>query len=327
MKLAKLGGKLLLGLALSACGGSAPPPKNQDDPPPPLDGEDVAPASNAKVQEGIKAIQAEDFAKAKAVLTEARGSAPQDPQAAFYLGVAHEGLGEFDAAKKHYAEALSLDEKLTEASVNLSALLLEGKDPEGALAVVDAALKHAGKDARLLMNRALAFEASGKAAEAVSAYGAAVAAAPDKLELRYAYAELLAQAGQRDQAVAQLARVKEASDVRLLAAAGNLFGKLKAFPECVAALDKAIAVKAAPGLHVRRGVCRHELKDDAGAKKDYDAAVALDAKFAPAHYYLGQHLKAAGKKKEAKAAFKKAAELGGDKGVGAAAKKALEQLK
>src|SRR4051812_30059111 len=83
--------------ALGACGGSSPPPEA---PPPPLDEPSTPPpaadrtaqASSAKVQQGIDAIKAQDFATAKARLTEARAEAPKDPQAAFYLGVALEGL-------------------------------------------------------------------------------------------------------------------------------------------------------------------------------------------------------------------------------------------
>ena len=42
------------------------------------------------------------------------------------------------------------------------------------------------------------------------------------------------------------------------------FGRLKAFPDCVAALDKAIKLKDSADLHTRRGVCRHGFNDDAG---------------------------------------------------------------
>jgi Flp pilus assembly protein TadD len=322
----KFGSCLLAILLCAACGGSTPPPDSSADPPLDDTPSDVAPASSEKVKQGVDAIQAGDFAAAKAVLSEAHAEAPKDPQAAFYLGVAQDNLGERDAAKQSYQAALALDPKLTEASVNLSAMQLEQNDAPGALEVVTAALAHAPKDKRLLTNRALALEATGDAPGATKAYAAAVAADPENLELRYAYAELLAQGGDKETALAELRKLVTGAEPPLLAAAGNLFGKLGAFGDCVAALDKAITAKAAPALHVRRGVCRHEMKDEPGAKQDFDAAVALDGKFAPAHYYLGQHYLAAKKKKEAIAAFKKAAELGGDQGVGPAAKKALEDL-
>lgn len=320
-------------LSLAACGGAAPEPQHPEGDPPlgePAQGQQAAPASSAKVQAGIDAIQAGDFTRARQVLTEAQSESPNDPQAAFYLAVALEQLGDVPAAIEQYKKALSLDAKLPEASQNLSAILLDQNDTAGALEVVKKGLEHTPNHPGLLMNHALALEATGDREGAAAAYGKAAAAQPDNLELAYAHAELLAGTGKKDEAVAALKKVVVSDDPKLLAAAGNVFGKLGAFGECVGALDKAIEKvgkdKAAAALHVRRGVCRHEMKDDAGAKADYDAALVLDPNFAAAHYYLGMHLKAAGKKKEAIAALQKAADLAGDQGVGPGAKKALDEL-
>src|SRR5512141_2221907 len=80
-----------------ACG-STPPPTTPDNPPPlddapatkkPKPDAVVAP-SNELVKQGMDAIQKQDFAAAKQVLTDAVGKDPKDPQAAFYLGVALE---------------------------------------------------------------------------------------------------------------------------------------------------------------------------------------------------------------------------------------------
>ncbi|MBK7581981.1 MAG: tetratricopeptide repeat protein [Myxococcales bacterium] len=321
---------LVLALSLVACTGGSPA-KNPDDPPPfddpKTDGPGpTAPASSAKVKEGMEAIQAKDFAKAKEILTAAVAEAPSDPQAAFYLGVALEQGGDLEGARSSYEKALSLDGKLTEAAVNLSAILLDSNQAKAALPVVAAALKNAPAHPMLLMNHALALEATGDAAGALAAYGKAVKAQPDNLELRYAHAELLAGAGKKDEALAELRKVAAGADAKLIAAVANQFGKLGAFADCVSTLDKAISNKAGPDLHTRRGVCRHELKDEAGAKSDFEAALKLEPKFAPAQYYLGRHYKAAGKLKEAKAAFEKAVELSGGKGVGEAAKKELDEL-
>jgi tetratricopeptide (TPR) repeat protein len=84
----------------------------------------------------------------------------------------------------------------------------------------------------------------------------------------------------------------------LLASVGRLLGAAGGYADCVAAFDRALAAGDHPELRVRRGVCRHELKDEAGAKSDYEAALKLDPKFPPAHYYLGESLLDAGKKSE-----------------------------
>ena len=62
-------------------------------------------------------------------------------------------------------------------------------------------------------------------------------------------------------------------------------------------LDQAIAKKGdVAEMWVRRGVCKHELGDEPGATKDYEGAIAVDPKFAAAHYYLGVSLAAQKKK-------------------------------
>jgi len=306
-------------LSFAACGGSAPPveapPPSLEDPAPPAAAEQSAKPSSKKVEQGIEAIKAQDFAKAKALLSEARKESPKDPQAAYYLGVALEGLSDGTGATAAYKDALALDPKLTEASVNLSALLLDAKDAAGALSVADVGLKSAPKQPDLLLNRALALEAAGKKEESLKAYGAAVAASPDNIELRIAYAELLTAAKDDKNALEQLRAVSTTDDPKLLEKLAQKFGRLHAFADCIAVLDKAIKASDSANLHVRRAVCRHDQKDDAGALSDYEAALKLDEKSAPAHYYLAKHVCPTDKKKAA-THFKRAAEIAGNDDIG-----------
>jgi tetratricopeptide (TPR) repeat protein len=311
---------LITAVVLSACGGSTPPPEA---PPPPLDdsaaptkaSDQTAKASSKKVEEATLAIKAQDFAKAKALLSEARTESPKDPQAAFYLGVALEGLSDGPGATSAYKDALALDPKLVEAAVNLSALLLDAKDAAGALAAADLGLKNAPKQPDLLLNRALALEAAGKKDESLKAYGAAVAVSPDNIELHIAYAELLTAAKDEKTALEQLRSVSTTDDPKLLDKLAQKFGRLHAFADCIAVLDKAIKTSDSANLHVRRAVCRHDQKDDAGALSDYEAALKLDEKFAPAHYYLAKHVCPTDKKKAA-VHFKRAAEIAGNDDIG-----------
>lgn len=329
-------GLVSVALVALSVGCGTPPASNTPDNPPPLDdsgqsaggggGGQVAKASSAKVQQGIDAIQAKDFRKAKSVLTEAHNAAPGDPQAAFYLGVADEGLGDGQAAADLYRQALKLDPKLLQASMNLSALLLDMKKPAEAVKVVKQGLQSAPKDPGLLMNLALAMEAAGDKAGALQAYADAVAAQPKNMELRFAYAENLAAAGKADEAMAQLKQVVT-DEPKLLAAMGDLYARMHKFSDCVGALDKAIQAKDVAGLHMLRGRCRHGTKDVAGEKADYEAAAKLDDKLADPHFFLGQLYKAQGKKKEALAELEKAAKLGAGRKVGAAAKKAIAAIK
>jgi Flp pilus assembly protein TadD len=286
----------------------------------------VVPASSDKVQKGMDAIQHQDFAAAKSVLTEATSEAPKDPQAAFYLGVACEGLGDSASAETQYRKALDLDPKLVDASANLSALLMDAGKTKDALPIIEQALKLAPKHPDLLVNHAIALGAEGRAAEALKAYGEAVQVRPDAADLRLAYADLLAKNNRDADALEQVKAAAKTDDPKLLGAAADAFGKLKAPADCVAALDRALKAKPSPGLQVRRGVCRHELGDAKGAAEDYEAALKLDPKFAAAHYYLGMDLKKTDKK-GATAHFQKAIEADPKGGVGKRAKEALDDLK
>jgi tetratricopeptide (TPR) repeat protein len=237
-----------------------------------------------------------------------------------------EGLGDSAGAMTQYKKALELDPKLVEAAVNLSGDQYDKKDAAGALATADQGLKANPKSPELLLNRALSLEALGKKDEAMAAYGAAVKAKPDDPQLHITYAEYLAGAGKRDDALTELRAAQNVEDPTLLAALGVRFGRLKAFPDCIAALDKAVKLKDSADLHTRRGVCRHDFGDDAGAQADYDAAIKLDANFAPAYYYLGRHLEKKDKKK-ALEALDKAQKLDPSGPIGKQAKEAADDLK
>lgn len=321
-----------LWLVLVACGG--PPPAASPDNPPPLDdppaskpsSDAVVAPSNELVKEGMDAIQKQDFETAKRVLREATAKDPKDPQAAFYLGVALDGGGDVAGAIAQYKKALELDPKLVEAAVNLSGAQFDQKDAAGALATAEQGLKANPKSPELLINRALSLEALGRKDEALPAFGAAVKAKPDDAQLRITYAEYLAAANKRDDALSELRAAQNVDDPTLLAALAVRFGRLKAYPDCIAVLDRALKLKDSADLHTRRGVCRHDFGDDAGAQADYDAALKLDDKFAPAHYYLGRHLEKKDKKR-ALESLDKAQKLDPTGPIGKQAKQAADELK
>jgi len=335
MRAASRAGLLGAFVCLAAC--SAAPPKQASSVDPPLDEpppnaapaaqqDKVVPASSGKVQKGIDAIQNQDFAGAKAVLSEAATEAPKDPQAAFYLGVAYEGLGDAGSAEKQYRKALELDGKLVDASANLSAILLDSGKAKDALPVIEKGLKVDPRHPNLLFNYALALDAEGKNEEALKAYAKAVEARPDALELRFAYAQVLAKNNKAPEALEQLRVAAKSDDPKLLGGVADAFGKLKAPADCVATLDRALKASPSPGLQVRRGVCRHDTGDAKGAHEDFEAALKLDPKFAAAHYYLGMDLRKTDKKAAAQH-FQKAVDADEKGPVGKRAKSELDELK
>jgi Flp pilus assembly protein TadD len=327
---------ILLGLvSVTGCSSGTPPPETPARPKPVAEASPLpAPRrvrSSPKVKQGIDAIQAKDFGKAKELLTAARTTNPKDPQAAFYLGVAEQGLANNDRAKELYEEAIKLDPKLTEASLNLSALLLDSGKPDDAaraLGVVDAALKARPNLDDLLMNRALALASTGDYGGAASVYAKLLGKGPDDPRLRLEYARVLGKAGQKDKALAEIEKITKAGDPELLGAAANVQGQMRDFQGCVATLDLAVQKKPGPDSFVRRGLCKKELGDPAGERADYEQAIKLDDKFAPAYLYLGKHLHVVAKKdKDALAALEKARKFGGGTPVAVDAEKNIAELK
>lgn len=313
---------LLVAIACS----SSPPPEAETPPTSEPSPTAMEKPTNEIVQQGILLLQEEKWEEARNVLFDARRKDPKDPQAAYYLAVAWERLGQLELAEKNYRAALELDPKLAEAGVNLSQMLLDGGKTKEALAVVDGALKASPQNADLLLNRAVILEKLGNKADALTAYGAAVKARPGDPMLRAVYGGLLSEAGKRDEAVVELKAAIAADDPALLVSIASVLTKENAFDECIQAVDKALSKKKAPAVLVRRGICKDGKKDDKGAAADYEAALAMDANFAPAHYYYGLSL-APKDKAKALEHLDKAAAGAGEQGIGPDAKKKAAELR
>lgn len=275
---------------------------------------------------GVSAIGAGDFESARKTFSEIVADQPGNAQAHFYLGVAQQNLGQNTEAISSYEKALDLDPKLTEASINLTAALLDSGEAARALPVIERALASNPGHAGLLYNRALALRAAGQDSAAVAAYRDALGADPANAEIKYGYAEALVAAGSTSEAIKLLEQLGQSDSVEVLASTARLLGRLKQFDPCIETLTRALGKQPSAELYVARGLCQHGKKNDTAAFEDFQRGVQQDARYAPAHYYAGMHLKTHGRKAEARSALTRAAELAGDEGVGKAAKRALESL-
>ncbi len=221
---------ILLALVLGGCGPATKSPDSANNVVP-LDDKSSGTASNASsadshspssdVSRAMKKIEVKQFAEAKDILTKAVAASPSDVLAHYYLGVAYSGLGDTKSASASYKRAIEIDKKFAEAYVNLSALQLDLKDASGALATADAGLKSANS-ADLYLNRAIALEALERKDESVAAYGLAVKNMPDNLSLRMTYAQLLASGGKKNEALAQVRRVRDGDDPEIACDCRNL---------------------------------------------------------------------------------------------------------
>ncbi len=283
---------------------------------------------STEVQRAIAYIKNSSFDEAKAHIEKALAEKPDHPEANFLMAVAVEHLGDKKAAEDWYKKALSFDPGMTDASLNLGAMYLDPPArPDEAIAVLKAAAEKAPDAFDVQTNLAYAYALKNDYANASKAYEAALAKKED-VDTRFAYGALLVDAKEMPRAAEQLRKALDGTkDPGTAAKLGHLFGEAGAWADCVRAFDMVIAAKKDADTLVRRGLCKHGAKDEAGAREDFDAATKVDPKYATAYYYLG--LNYADEKKSrvnALAALDKAVKLAPGTDIGQRAKKKYDEL-
>jgi tetratricopeptide (TPR) repeat protein len=312
---------VLVVVAIAAAAGCRPPPPPPPpdpqllaDPPPALQGDSAM--GNPELDRGIAFVKNNAFKDAVPHLEAALEARPNSPEANFYLALAYDlGLNDKKRAEGLYKRALELDSTLVDAAQNLSAIYLE--EPirvDEAIAAIDKALKLIPGDTKMLTNLAYAYSLKGDVDRASRAYEELLPK-EDTPQLRFAYGTLLFDAKRPEAAVPHLVKAAKGynDDVATLATIARMLGPGKAYAECVRLFDRALELKKdVAEFYVRRGLCKHELRDERAAKKDYEAAIRADAKYQPAYYYLGVSLLELGKRDEGRARLKQAMDLGKD---------------
>jgi Tfp pilus assembly protein PilF len=326
-------------LLVLACGATSPQasgpapagsggPPDLGAPPGPVAGE-AGPKGGPEIDRAIAAIKASDYKSAKAALDHALQKNPKNGTALYYMGVCLENLGDKKGAEQKYKDALENAPEIAEAAVNLGALYLDGNRWDEAVGVTEKALVKRPDDPALHTNMAVALRGKGDKHGALAHYEKAVKVVGDNADLRYGYGSLLIELGDKARAASELKAALAAAggNRSLLASIGRLLGPAGAFADCVAAFDKAIAAGDDPEMRVRRGLCRHSLKDENGARSDFEAAIKLDPKFAPAHYYLGESFSAQGQHEKAAKEFDAAAAAQPSSELGKKAKTQAEEAR
>ena len=328
-------GRLLVVGGLFTCApfgagcGHAPPQA-----PPPMLVADPAPAEGgppgagvADYDRGVAMIEKQAYAEAIPYLDKAIAAQPNNAEAVYYRALASDQLGKREEAISGYQKAISLDDKLSVARVNLAAIYLEEPvQAQKAVAVLKPALEIDPKAPDIRENLAFAYATLGDVDKAAAQYEAALAIKP-ATRIHFAYAELLFGAKRLDDAAAQYQKALPgyAKDLKHTVFVAHRLAKSKAYDACVGAFTSAIALKGdEPGFYLHRGLCRHELKQEEEARADYRKAIEINDKFQPAYYFLGVSYSAAKKRGKAQWALNKALEINRTNWAG---KKAAEQLK
>jgi Tfp pilus assembly protein PilF len=336
----KMFGVSVATLLLVACGGDSKPAAQSPPPSPPVavvgatpgttaDMSQQGASTNVDIQHGIKSLQAGEYADAKTAFQAALKSAPDAPDAHFYLGEVAEKQSDNSTAETEYKSALKLRPDFVDAAQNLGALYIDEQKWDDANAVLKPALAKHAQEPSLNLDMALVLANKGDQAGSDAAFKQALTLSPGDPMFLLTYAHWLGAWKQPDAAIEKLraARPLAKDDLGLLAAIGHEMYVLGAFADCVPTFDRAIGIKDAAELRTERAACKGGAKDEAGAMADLLAAEKEDNSYALAHYYLGLHYAKAKKTKEAIAEFETFVKLEPSSPAAAKAKDHLKQLK
>jgi Tfp pilus assembly protein PilF len=247
----------------------------------------VATPSSADTARGITALQANDLVTAKAAFQAAIAANAKDADAHHYLAVTLEKTNDKAGAEREYKAALAIKPDLAEAAANLGAIYVESQRWDEAIAVLKPEAQRRGDSAPVEFNLALALVGKGDQQGATHAFDAAIRLTPRDAMLLFSYGHALATWSQNDAAVAKLKSARDAAtDADLLGTIGHDLLVLRAVPDCISALDKAIAAKDGAQFRTDRALCKLANKDEPGATSDLEAAVVADGKYGLAHYWL-----------------------------------------
>lgn len=298
-------------LLVAACGNSKPPEAAHTDPtaassntapPASSTAEPVAaPTNSDDVKKGLAAMKSGDYNAARAAFESAIAKNPKQADAHFYLATMMEKTGDKAAAEAGYKRALDAQPDFPDAALNLMALYIEGKKYDDAIGLAKKLLEKNQKDPMLRFNYATALAGKGQQDDARREFDQALKLAPNNAELYVSYAHQLIEWKKNDAAITRLKQAEgiAAGNAGMLATISVEYKNIRAFPECIAVLDKAIAAKDDAEIRMLRGVCKLGQKDLPGATGDFQAAVEKDPSRPEYHYTFGNALADGGKLKEA----------------------------
>ncbi|MEM1032009.1 MAG: tetratricopeptide repeat protein [Myxococcota bacterium] len=326
-------------MGLVACGGSPPPPPETAlvADPPSGDAAGTPGEGLADLDRGIAYVEKEAWEDAKEHLERAVAARPEDGDARYYLAVAHLNLGDAVAAEAGFKAAIERDTGLYLARAQLGGLYA-GSDPpraREAIEVLEPALAAIpdGPDEKSL--RADVAQVLGFAHRVEKNYAAsqqhyeASLRAEDNPQVRFAMADMLLEAGRKDEARAALERYVATvqDDPKILVAVARMLARAGGAEPCVTALDRALTLAPkVKTLFIDRGRCHLQAGDAKAAREDFNRALKLDDRFQDAYFFLGLSWLESNNRPRAVEAFQQVVRLDKTSKVGQAAQKRLDGL-
>ena len=239
--------------------------------------------------QGLKLIEAGQYAKGVEAIKQAIQSQPGDASLHYYLGAAYGKLAKYELAAEAFKQAVTLKPGWGEAHHYLGkAYLALGRNQE-AMEALKEALRLKREFAEAAFDLGLAYISLGRPQDAVEALRQAIRLKSDDASFYYNLAVAYAQLGRNDQVIeASKEAIKLKPD---LAGAyhnlGEAYAKLEHWQEAVEPLNKAIQLNPDARTFTTLGMVYGKLGIVQKEVEAYKEAIRLKPEFAVAHHNLG----------------------------------------
>lgn len=263
---------------------------------------EAGPEASPLVKQGEAKLGQNDPAGAKQLFEQALQQNPADARAALDLGIASELLNDAGGAEVAYRQALRAKPDFAQAQTNLGALLREKGELVEAINWLERA--SASGSAGAHQNLALAYEDQGNLNKAAEHYASALQLQPDDVMTRANYGLLLLKQEKPEDAVRQLEQARDGAKGNrpALLAIGNGLRRAGANEAALVAMENAVNTgePATPALLSELALAQRTAGKREQAVATLQKVLAMDEKYATAHYLLGNMLAADRKFADAK---------------------------
>jgi Tfp pilus assembly protein PilF len=286
---------------------------------------ETGPEASPLVKQGEAKLGQNDPAAAKQLFEQALAQNPADARAALDLGIANELVGDAAGAEVAYRQALRAKPDLTQAQTNLGALLREKGELVESINWLERASASGSPGAH--QNLALAYEDQGNLDAAAKHYARAVELQPDDVMTRANYGLLLLKQDKPQQAIRELEQARDGAKGNrpALLAIGNGLRRAGANDAALVAMENAVNTgePATPALLSELALAQRTAGKREQAVATLQKVLAMDEKYATAHYLLGNMLAADRRFADAKQHYERYLKLAPD---GEHAARARERL-
>jgi tetratricopeptide (TPR) repeat protein len=234
-----------------------------------------------------------------------------DPDQLLSSAISEQQRGDYQASIRDYRELLELRPNMVEAKVNLGAALAHVGDFDGAIAMYRSALPAVSQKKPVLLNLALAYYKKGDFAHAAEQFETLHAAQPHDVRVAILLGDADVHLGKAAAAIAMLEPFESANAQNLdfQYAYGAALIKAGKRRDGVERMEKVAKVGHSADAYLLAGSTLLDLNEFESARRDLEAALALDPKLPRLYSLIGIARDKSGDVKDAETAFRDALKI------------------